>query len=170
LLFTVFAVAACGGGSPPSDRVYANESQGYALVRPQGWEVSEVRGHTQLAPTWDKAKAKHTIVIRAAAKSAQIFEGKPTTPADLAESTERALRGLPRAKLAAKATLEGTELPGVRYSVSFVPRGLGKTYRREHALIVGSKHVFHVIYTSPANEPVDEASFKTVVATLTEEV
>ena len=162
------AVCACAA-SDNSGREYISEKHGYAVAQPEGWEVAEVRGFAQLSPQADAKRKKHTIVIRAANKPPQIRDGQSTTPAEIVESTERVLQGLPRAKLSKKTQVEGSSLPAVRFSVSFVPSGVTRTYRREHALLIGSKRVYHIFYTSPANEAIDEASFRKVITSLTEE-
>jgi len=165
----LFLCSACGiGGSSEPKRRYSNEAQGYVIAQPDGWTAWEHRGFAQLTPVRSKSMQRHTIVIRAAKKPQQVVDGKPTTDADLVAATERVLRALPKSTLSTKAAFDG-ELKGVRFSLSFVPRGLTRPYRREHALLLGSTHVFHIIYTSPSNEPMDEASFRTVVTTLSEE-
>jgi hypothetical protein len=169
-LLAVVTVVACGNsGSSEVGKVYRNEAQGYAVAQPDGWDVSTVREHAQLTSS-SASKRKHTIVIRSTPKPAELKEGQRTTNATIAAATERVLRDLPHAKLEATAKkIEGTELAAVRFSLSFTPRGLARRYQREHAVLVGTKHIYHVIYTAPASEAIDEASFARVVATLSEE-
>jgi hypothetical protein len=170
-LLALTLCVACGtSGSGGSDRIYANPAQGYSIAKPNGWEASRLRDVVELTPTDNSAKRKHTIVIRSTAKPRELREGKPATKEAIVATTERVLRGLPRAKLEAKATsIDNSELPAMRMSISFVPQGFTRSYRREHAVLIGAKHIYHVFYTSPASEPVDEASFARVVTTLTEE-
>jgi hypothetical protein len=167
-LVVLLVLCACAS-TDRSGREYLDEKHGFTIAQPEGWDIAEVRGHAQLSPTRDAKRKKHTIVIRAALKPAQIRDGQATTPAELITSTERVLQGLPRATISNKTELEGTSIPAVRFSLSFLPGSASRTYRREHALLIGSRHVYHVIYTSPANEAIDEASFKKVLTTLTEE-
>lgn len=161
---------ACGGSSSSSDHGYTDEAHGYSIAKPDGWEASPVRNGVQLSPTNGAAKRKHTIVIRSTERPRELREGQPATKDAIVATTERVLRALPRAKLESQATsIAGTGLPATRFSLSFDPPGLARTYRREHAVLVGAKHIYHVFYTSPANEPIDEASFTRVVTTLSEE-
>ena len=169
LLCIVLAAMACGSESKDSFQHYANKEQAYSIAQPDGWQVAAANGFAQLSPKSDQTKRKHTIMIRSAEKPREIAEGRITSNEDVVAATARVLRGLPRANVSAPNRIEGAELSGARFSLSFVPRGMTSRYRREHAVLVGAHHIYHVIYTSPANEPIDEASFVRVVATLTEE-
>ncbi len=157
----------CGVSASESQERYDSQ-QGYVVDLPDGWTPVLVRGAVQFTPSASKL-ARHTIGVRAADRPSQIGEGTPATFGAIVATTEKALRGLPRSKLAASSPLEGAELPGARWALTFVPRGLTRSYRREHVILVGAKHVFHVMYTAPATEPVDEAAFRSVVTTLLEE-
>lgn len=165
----ILTLAACAGGDSSSFDRYANGEQRYAVAQPDGWKPATVRGVTQFSSS-NADLTKHTIVVRAADIPPEITEGKATTHKDVIAATERALRGLPRAKVGSPETLLGGELPGARFSLTFVPRGKTSTYRREHAVLIGAKRLFHVMYTRPGNEQIDEAAFKQMVTTLTEGV
>jgi hypothetical protein len=167
----VVALAGCAVSDSlvsTSEQRYHNETQGYAVDQPSGWSPAIVRGSAQFSPG-AADKQRHTIVVRSATKPREMIEGQPTTTEQLVAATERVLRGLPKAKLGDRAPIVGAELPGTRFTVTFVPRGQTKSYRRDHAVLVGTKRIFHVFYTSPVNEPVDEAAFKAMVTSLTEE-
>ena len=174
--FLTLLLSACTASEPMSFETgerYENAEQGYGLTQPVGWTRDLVRGSAQFAPTAGasgKRNAKHTIVVRASEKPRELKEGKPTTNEDVIAATELVLRGMPQAKLTAKSAIADARLPGARFSVTFVPPGHKQRYRRDHAVLVGTSRVFHVLYTGPAGEPVDEAAFNKMVFTLSEGV
>jgi hypothetical protein len=110
-------IAACGGGSSeqPGQR-YLNRAQGYSLEQPDGWAASDDHGSTKFTPP---NGGKHTIIVRSAARPAEIREGQPATNADIFAATSRVLRGMPRANLGAPTLISGTELPGALFTVTF---------------------------------------------------
>lgn len=175
-IVAIGVLTACGSGSNPSagEERYTNQAQGYSVDQPVGWNPSIVRGFAQFAPKQETTRSaqnqNHTIVVRAGLIRRELKEGKPTTNDDVAAATENVLRELPRAQIGARTQLQGAVLPGVRFSMTFVPPGRTARYRREHALLFGTQRkVFHVIYTAPAGEQIDEQAFKTMVTTLGEE-
>jgi len=173
LVAIVFAslAAACSASESievRSTQRYVSSDGAFSVERPEGWNVKLLNGGLVQFSDGDAAHAKQTIVIRAADKPRELIEGKLTTIGDVIVATERVLRGMPRAKLGVRRDVGRAALLGVRFSLTFVPRGLTRTYRREHAVLMGSDHLFHVIYTSPASEPIDEAAFDHMVSTLTE--
>jgi hypothetical protein len=169
-LMLALSLAACApSDSSDAFERYANAEQRYTVAQPDGWKPAIVRGLTQFS-TANADRAKHTIVVRAADLPPEITEGKRTTHKDVIAATERALRGLPRAKLGAPESLLTGQLPGARFSVTFVPRGKQATYRREHAVLIGTRRLYHVMYTRPDDEPIDAAAFQQMVTTLTEGV
>ena len=167
-------VAACGGSEPnasSSEHRYVNKAHGYSVDQPAGWSQSTVRGVDWFAPSGEaktEKNRKHTIVVRAAERRTELKEGTPTSKEDVIAATSQVLKSMPHAKVGASSALEGTPLPGVRFSLTFVPPGLSKTYRREHIVLMGKK-LFHVIYTAPVDEAVDETAFNSIVNTLREE-
>jgi hypothetical protein len=164
ILCCTLLVACAAGGS---ERRHVEVGQDYSVDQPDGWEATSVRGATRIAPGPSAKEAKHTITIRAADRPHEIVEGKRARREDIVAATERVLRAMPQAKLEHHRELEGDALSGVRFSVTFVPRGLATKYRRQHVLLFGSSsRIFHVFYTAPAHEPVNEDAFETVVTTL----
>lgn len=147
---------------------YVDPAGVYSVELPEGWDSTMVRGAVQVTGNGRNGGRRHTIVIRASQKPA--MSERTLTVADFADLTEVVVRGLPRAKLEGRGDLARARLPGALFTLTFVPRGSHTSYRRTHALLVGSTHLFHVIYTSPAAEPVDESAFNIVVRTLTEGV
>jgi hypothetical protein len=169
-LLAALVAAACADSEPTSnaERRHASPELGLSVGSPAGWTAITKRGALELAPEAELAgRAKHTIVIRAAERPRELRDGTPATRDGLVAATETALRAFPRAKLEQTRALEGTSFDGVRVSMTFVPRGLARTYRREHAMLIG-KRLYHVMYTAPAGEPIDEDAFKTVLTTLGE--
>jgi hypothetical protein len=174
------ALACWGSGCTASESplsepsaVYRHAEQGYMVATPKGWTATMVRGSAQFAPPVGAKSAgrKHTIVIRAQERPAELTEGKPATREDMLLATEKVLRALPRATVGARTAIADSELPAARYSLTFAPPlADGRSYRREHVVIVGSKRLFHVIYTAPAGEAVDEAALVAMASTLTEGV
>jgi hypothetical protein len=165
LVALVASIASCNGSSD-SGAHYAGH--GFAANPPTGWQSAEVRGNVQFTSR-EPARAKHTIVIRAAEKPRELREGTPSTVDGIVDTTAIVLRALPKSNVASRTTIAGAELPGAVFSLSFVPRGLETRYRREHAVLVGKKRMFHVIYTAPADETVDKTAFDRIVTTLAEE-
>ena len=163
LLWLLLGVA-CNGSSH-SERHF---EQGFTASLPAGWRSSFVRGNVQLTSP-EQSLAKHTIIVRAADKPRELREGTPATAEHIVDTTEQVLRGLRKAEIARRAAIVGAKLPGAVFTLSFVPRGLARPYQREHAVLVGKKRMFHIIYTAPAGEPVDKAAFERVVTTLVEE-
>lgn len=168
-MFITALLTACGGSEPNHER-YDNAEQRYSVAQPEGWTPSIVRGSAQFTSRAGAALKKHTIVVRAAEMPREITEGKSTTRDDVVAATARVLNAMPRARVGEGQVVASTELPATRFSLTFLPRGFKETYRREHVVLVGSKRLYHVIYTAPAGESIDEAAFKTMVTTLTEGV
>jgi hypothetical protein len=167
-------VLACGLGAcalPDSDdrSRYSDPHEAYTVVQPDGWTPGIVRGHTELRRN-DAQHKRHTIVIHSNTRPAEITDGKATTREDVVATTTKVLRALPKASVSDARPIADTTIPATRFSLTFEPRGLATRYRREHAVLVGSKHLYHVIYTAPANEAIDEGAFTTMVSSLTEGV
>jgi hypothetical protein len=168
-LLVTLVVGACTSSSTDARPRYLDPNKAYTVVQPDAWSPSIVRGLAELRRT-DTAHARHTIVIRASERPASIIDGKATTREDVLASTTKALVALPGASVASPKPVADAGLPATRFSLTFQPRGLSARYRREHAVLVGAKHLYHVIYTAPAGEPIDERAFSTMVTTLTEGV
>jgi len=170
----VLVTVACGSTDSvklETGEPYTNEEQAYSVLQPPGWIATSVRGSTQftIKPDGQPTKrAKHTIVVRATTKPSELTEGKPTTRDDVIAATQKVLLALPRSTLTSTQPLPNAELSGTRFTVTFVPPAQRKEYRREHAVLVGTQHIYHVIYTAPASEAIDEAAFTEIVNTLTE--
>lgn len=157
----------CADSSTVSTRRLANETDKFSLDVPDGWSSETVRGLMQFATDAPNLE-KHTVVIRSAVRPAELSDGVASTQRELESATKKVLLAMPEAELGSSATLIDAKLSGVRFSMTFAPKGLARRYRREHVLLVGSHHVYHVIYTSPAEQAIDEASFKTMYSTLAE--
>jgi hypothetical protein len=180
MLAFIFCLTACGTSDSRREprNIYVDAAHAYRVGIPRGWTSTAVRGMTQLSPETGDAHGAQQIVIRATEKPTRrdgpssLHDGTQdeTVVSELAATTESVLRGLPRAQLESRKTVESARLPGVEFSLTFVPRGMTRMYRRAHAMLVGSTHLYHVIYTSPADQPIDEDAFKTVVTTLNEGV
>ena len=162
-------VSSCSVQDDDDVQRYSDPDKTYVVAQPSEWEAAITRGHTELRST-DRQRTRHTIVIRSAVRPREIVDGKPTTREDVVTATTKALRALPRSSVRAVTTVEDTEIPATRFSLTFQPRGLSALYRREHVLLLGAKHLYHVSYTAPANEAIDERAFSTMVTTLTEGV
>jgi hypothetical protein len=167
-LLMASSLFACGASeriSGSGDR-YVNQEQAYSLELPDGWQATSVRGAIRLAPN---GNSKHSITIRSAPRLDQI-EGKILTNDVLAAETLRTLQALPRMHLVNKAPVEGTEIPGETFTLTFVPTGQRNMYRRTHVVLLGTKHIFHVIEVAPDGDSLDERSLKELVTTFKEEV
>lgn len=169
----ILGAAACGTVASVNldlgDR-YISPEQAYSLVQPSGWTASTLHGFAQFKPTADVKRTGHTIMVRAAAKPHELSEGKPTTREDVIEATEKVLRALPNATLGATHPVENAELHGAHYSLRFLHSTRKTEFRRDHAVLVGSRHVYHVIYTAPASDAIDTGAFEQIVNTLREGV
>lgn len=154
----------CGATESPNN-VFRNQTDAYAVAQPVGWTTSNDHGATRFAPR----SGKQTIVVRSALRPQEIVEGKPTTDDDLVAATARVLVHLSRARILGQNALEGGELAGVRFTLTFVPRGQRVAYQRVHAVLFGARHVFHVIATAPQGESIDQSALNEMISTLTEE-
>lgn len=163
----VFALGCASDAGPSAERL-TSTAHGFSVEQPAGWADTVVRGSVQLAPV-DAKLARHTIVVRATERPREIVEGTPATPAAIIATTEQVLRDWPRTTVAPRGHLSAARLPGARFALTFLPRRLDRTYRREHVVLVGARRVFHVMYTAPANEAIEESALDRVVATLAEE-
>lgn len=157
----------CTDSSSVATRRVADEIGSFSLDVPEAWTSSTVRGLKQFSSDAPK-REKHTVVIRSAVRPAELADGVPSRQRELETVTKKALLAMPEAELRSSVMLIDARLAGVRFSMTFAPRGLSRRYRREHVLLVGSHHIYHVIYTSPASDMIDEASFKTMYSTLAE--
>ena len=158
-------LVACAGSEREtrSDQRYENRDQGYSVDVPDGWQQSIDRASARFAP---KAGGKHTIVVRSAPKPDQI-DGKPTTDEAVIAATRRVLAAMPAANVEAAERVSGTTF---RFTLTFQPAGTKTRYRRSQYLLIGSRHVFHVFCTVPADEQLDEDVLAEMVKTFEEEV
>jgi hypothetical protein len=168
LLLAITLCACRASDSSSSAKRYANKEQGYSVAEPESWTPALVRGYAQFSSSNADAR-RHTIVVRASDKPKELVEGKPTTREDVLVATEKVLRALPGVELQPARPLGGAKLAGARYSLTFTPSNAQGRYRRDQATLVGRKHVYRVIYTAPADEPIDEAAFQQMISTLGEE-
>lgn len=157
-LIALAAVAACTDSSPERER-YEDAQHHYSLLLPSGWKPATVRDATELAPPDAK---RHRIVIR--------HSEKGTRPdAQIVSATETVLKSLPAAlSYSDEGAVVAGQLHGQRYRVTYVPPGLHERFQRTHIVLLG-RNVFHIIYTAPAGERVNETALNEVINTLTEE-
>jgi hypothetical protein len=146
---------------------YENHDHSVSVQQLEQWEIGEVRGAIQFSPR-AAARARHRIVVRSAEKPREVREGVPATSDNLVSTTERVLKDTPRGTLVRGASIE-TSLPAAHFVLTFVPRGLTTRYRRDHVVLIGKQHVFHVTYTAPATEAMDADAFNSIVKSLEEE-
>ena len=164
LVFVVLVACSGGTASSPS-QIFAHREHGYSVGHPDGWVTSEDLGATRFA----SPIGKQTIVVRSAPRPNEIVEGKPTNIEDVVEATRAALQRLTRVELSTPARLDGGEFPGARFSFTFNPQSTQRAYQRTHVVLLGQRHLFHVIQTSPVGEKLDEQAMQAMVATLVEE-
>ena len=159
------ALVGCSGStsSEPS-QIFTHRDQGYSIGQPDGWSSSD----DQRATRFTSPSGKQTVVVRSVPRPKEIVEGKPTTSEDVVEATRAALQRLTREKLEAPTRVDG-ELSGTRFSFTFQPPSTGKPYRRNHAVLLGRSHIFHVIQTAPLGEKLDEQVLQEMISTLVEE-
>jgi len=167
-LLLATSLAACAASDDDRQR-YVDPAKSFEVVQPDAWRSTMVRGSAEFRRS-DPHHGRHTIIVRTAERPREITEGKPTTRDDVVEATTRVLKALPKAKLDKTQPVAGADLSATRFSLTFEPRNAKGRYRREHAVLVGNKHVFHVIYTAPIGESIDEQAFNTMISTLTEGV
>lgn len=166
LPLVLVCIVACGGGAATEpSRIFAHHEQGYSVGQPEGWVTSDDQGATRFAAP----SGKQTIVVRSAHRPKEIVEGKPTTTEDIVDATRAALQRLSRDKLGSPLRIEGGGLPGVQFSFKFRPQSAPKTYQRTHVVLIGERHLFHVMQTGPLDEKLDEQAMQAMVATLVEE-
>lgn len=148
---------------------YENKSQGYSVAQPNdAWTESVDRGATVFTTV---ERQKHTIVVRSTARPDSLGENAPCTMDNLAAATKRVLLGMPGAKMVRQDSPEGTELPAKQFVLTFRPStGKGKLYQRHDAVVLGEKHIFHVIYTAPATDTIDEQTLNEMIQTIREGV
>ncbi len=169
-LLTLTTIVACGGGSggtthPEPSELVSNKEGGYSVGQPAGWSSALDRGVTRFS----RGSGKQTILIRSAPRPAEIVEGKPTSNEDIVEATRKVLQRMTTAKLEQPEHLESPGLEGARFSLTYRPLTVGRTYRRMHIVLLGEKHLFHVTQTAPVDEPLDEQALDGVITTLSEE-
>lgn len=87
----------------------------------------------------------------------------------LVRATATVLAGLP-VSVVSKARPGGhPELEGARFDVTFEPPGRSRRYQRTQVALVGERHVFHLMHTSPDGDLGKSADlFDQVVASLEE--
>jgi hypothetical protein len=167
-MLTLSVLAACTSSNDGIEtNTFVNKDQGYRVETPQGWDATNVRGMTQLATA---KLQKHAIVIRVADRPPTLGEGKPSTDTALIDQTERVLKDLPKAKLTDKSSVTGADIPGVMFDLTFAPQNVRGRYHRAHALLLGKEHLYHVIYSAPAGEPIQWDAYNAVVRSLNEGV
>ena len=167
VVLPVLVVSACAATDNPNAQRYENRSQGYSVAQPDGaWRETTDQGATMFIGT---ARARHTITLRSTARPMTLGELACNID-NVAATTKHVLLAMPNAKLVGELTPVGTELPARQFMLTYKPgRTKGKTYQRLDAVVVGEKHIFHVIYTAPASEPIDEQTFTEMVQTIREE-
>ncbi len=145
--------------APPTER-YVDPQDGFSVEVPAGWTSTRDRGAVIFTPGAD---SRRTLVVRAVPR-------EPSTPArKVLRATRTVVRGLPGAEVQRERSLDG-DVPGVSFSLTFVPPGFDRRYARTHTVVVGDEHVFHVIDTAPAGEQRDDRVVEVAVASLREEV
>lgn len=160
-------VLACAGSdrSQPS-QFYTDKPAGYSVGQPDGWSTSDDHGATRFS----SPRGKQTIVVRSTPRPAEIVEGKPTENADIVEATRRVIQRMARReKVADPIRVRDSELPGARFSFSYRPQNARTAYRREHVVLFGERHIYHVFQTAPLDEAFDAQAMQMMVSTLSEE-
>jgi hypothetical protein len=155
-----FLLIACGasGELSGSGNVYTNQPQGYSVEAPNAWSVLNDRGSTRFV----LPGVKTSITIRSAPRNGAGDD-------ELVSDTMRTLQALPRARISDRTRFEGAAMPGESFTLTYRPNGATVTYQRTHIVLLGRKHVFHVIYIAPDNTPVDRQGLRDMVTTLREE-
>jgi hypothetical protein len=159
---SVFVLALLGCGTADQSVDLRRSEEGYSLQEPDGWTPTRVRNSMQFTAPNTPQTRRHAIVVRTAPIP------KESSTAELVVATERVLRALPAARMDEPRIWSNGTLPGTRFSVTFKPSGQHATYVREHAVLFG-RRMFHVIYTAPAGEKIDEAAFLKILNSLNEE-
>ena len=119
-----------------------------SFVVPAGFKLTHDHGAWVLVGEKDLTGA--TIAIRSVARDAWSSD---RNLAMVRSATETALRAYPEASLRGPTVLEGAPYPGFAFDVTFRPPSKrAARYRRRHAALISSEHVFHVIETWPATQ------------------
>jgi hypothetical protein len=142
-----------------------NKEQHYSVDVPEDWVTSSPRGVAQFA---SPKLPRHTIIIRVADRPKSLGESKPATDDALVDVTEHVLASLPKATMEKRSVLTAAELPGVLFDLTFAPHGAPVRYHRAHAFLLGEEHLYHVIYSAPAGEPIQTDAYNLIVHSLTE--
>ena len=162
----LIALAACTSSddTPPTTHV-VNKDQHYSLDAPDGWTQSTVRGMAQFS---SPKLPRETIVVRVADRPSSLGESKPATDDALGDMTQHVLASLPKGVMGMTSPVSGGELPGVVFNVTFSPHTAPGRYHRAHAFLLGKQHLFHVIYSAPADEPMQWDAYNVIVHSLSE--
>lgn len=168
-LFLPMLAAACIGEDRDDAVRYSDPAKTFEVVQPDAWRPQQVRGSVEFRREGVPHK-RHTIVVRSSERPLELIEGRKTTRDDVVAATASALSAMPNADVGAPQPVARAELPATRFSLTFEPRSVSGRYHREHAVLTGRTHLFHVIYTAPVGEPIDERAFTNLVSTLTEGV
>lgn len=164
--FVLAVFVACHSGSEmETSQIFTHPDQGYSVGQPEGWVISEDNGATRFTAS----TGRQTIIVRSTPRPKEIVEGKPTTADDVIDATEASLKRLTRDKLDSPSYLEGSELPGAQFSFTYRPPSSGMPYQRVHVVMLGKRHLFHVIQTAPLGDRLDDKSMQTMIATLEEQ-
>ncbi len=172
IIFALLLGTGCtGGGESSSDPIathrFVDREGKYSLDAPDAWRASRERGSTVFV----LPSSKQTVVVRSAPKPREMIEGRATTAEAVFDSTEQVLRALPNAALAKRWHFGAADMPAEAFVVTFKPRSTpGKTYQRTHVVLVGRERLFHVVYTTPLDEPFATDVLEGMVAGLREEV
>jgi hypothetical protein len=163
--------AACGDGRPAASDYsgprYTAATDFFSTRELPNWQVK--RDHGSVVFVAPDASGV-TISVRAVP-----LTGDWTTPRTAAlvyPATEQVLRGLPHARVSGGDAVQTNAMEGRAYDVSFEPpERAGQRYDRKHVVLLGTKHLFHVLLTGKAGTLGDAMKiFDEVVATLREEV
>jgi hypothetical protein len=145
--------------SPGPTQQIGGSAEGFSCSVPADWTSSNDRGAVILHPPGSSAR---TIAIRA------VPVNSPEAAQKVIDATDIVLRGLPSATVSAKREVSAS-LPATAYRLTFTPPNAKGLYKRTHVVLVGERHVFHVIDTAPSKVAADDATRNQLIASFTEE-
>jgi len=170
-IFIPVLLASCTGrDASRSDRPshhYKAPDGSFSVDAAEDWTASIDRGASLFVPA---KGGKQTIVVRSSTRHKELKEGHQASNDDLANATADVLGRLPSAAIEKRWKVSGDGLSGEAFSVRFTPQTVHQPYHRTHVVLFGKSKLFHVIYTAPADDTIDESALNEMVSSLREEV
>jgi len=160
-------LGACG---TPEDR-FVSRQDALSLVAPPGWASTRDKGTLVFTAPTESVAPEHTIAVRAVAKDDKHATNR--TADSVVAATAQVLAALPHVQVGAPAFRRQGRFAATEFTLTFVPPSHpgAPPVDRVHLVLIGDKHIYHVMHTSPQGRLSEAADvFAAVVASLKEEV